>query len=76
LWLGTTQTLRLSRPLGAAALWRPVPDNGRAYREVQAALARFRVAEGVHPASGTRVMRVRTYAGAVDARAGGREAPP
>ncbi|MDQ3511664.1 MAG: phosphatase PAP2 family protein, partial [Pseudomonadota bacterium] len=60
LWLGTTQTLRLSRPLGAAALWRPVPDDGRAYREVRAALDRFDLAEATHPVSGTSVIRVRT----------------
>lgn len=60
LWLGTTQTLRLSRPLGAAALWRPVPDGGRSYIEVRAALDRFELAEATHPVSGTPVMRVRT----------------
>lgn len=60
LWLGTAQTLRLSRPLGAAALWRPVLDDGRAYREVRAALDRFDLIEAIHPFSGNPVIRVRT----------------
>jgi hypothetical protein len=60
LWLGTTQTLHLSRPLGAVALWRPLPDDGRAYTAVRAALAAFDPVEAPHPASGGAVLRLRT----------------
>ncbi|MDQ3287704.1 MAG: bifunctional DedA family/phosphatase PAP2 family protein [Pseudomonadota bacterium] len=59
LWLGTAQTLRLSRPFGAAALWRPVPDRNRAYHAVRAAMAPFPHAEDINPASGGEVLRVR-----------------
>lgn len=62
LWLGTTQTLRLSKPLGAAVLWRPAPDDGRTHAEVRAALAGFDTIEAPHPRTGTPVLRVRTLA--------------
>lgn len=60
LWLGTAQTLRVSRPFGAAALWRPTADGGRAHAAVREALAGFDTREQPHPANGGPVLRVRT----------------
>lgn len=60
LWLGTAQTLRLSKPLGAAALWRPAPDDGRAYAAVRDALSGFNTIEAPHPRNGMPVLRVLT----------------
>ena len=76
LWIGTAQTLRLSRPLGAAALWRPVPDEGRAYAAVREALAGFEPTEAPHPANGIPVLRLRTTAAAGTAARDGTPVTP
>lgn len=60
LWLGTTQTLHLSKPLGAAVLWLPRPHNGEAHALVTAALEGFEMQQGLHPNTGVNVLRVRT----------------
>lgn len=59
LWLGTSQVLRLNKPLDAAALWLPTSDDVRAHATVRAALAGFGGIEatGLH---GTPVLRLRT----------------
>jgi hypothetical protein len=59
LWLGTTQTLHLSKPLGAAVLWLPKPHDGHSHAQVGAALAGFETAQAVHPLNGVPVLRVR-----------------
>lgn len=60
LWLGSTQTLRLSRPLEVAALWLPERDDGQAHALVKAVLGDFESVEAPHPSSGTPVLRLRT----------------
>ncbi|HEU0306000.1 MAG TPA: bifunctional DedA family/phosphatase PAP2 family protein, partial [Lysobacter sp.] len=60
LWLGTVQTLRVSKPLGAVTLWLPSTDDGRAYQAARAALGNFETAETPHPRSGKPVLRLRT----------------
>ena len=66
LWLGSAQTLHLTRPLGAFALWRPLPDDGRAYAAVRSALARLDPLEAPHPASGSPVLRLQTQPGTAE----------
>jgi len=60
LWLGTTQTLHLAKPLGAAVLWLPRPHDGEAHALVTAALEGFDMQQGLHPNTGVNVLRVRT----------------
>ena len=60
LWIGTSQTLRLNKPLAVAALWLPVSDDGRAHAMVREALKDLDIAEGAHPHGDTPVLRVRT----------------
>ncbi|MBF6024218.1 bifunctional DedA family/phosphatase PAP2 family protein [Lysobacter niastensis] len=60
LWVGTTQTLRLSRPLDSAVLWLPEKDDGHAHALVKSALKDFESVESPHPASGAPVLRLRT----------------
>ena len=60
LWLGTTQTLQVSKPLGAAVLWRPAAHDGSAHAAMRAALVGFNTIEMPHPDSGVPVLRVRT----------------
>ena len=62
LWLGTTQTLQVSKPLGAAVLWRPVAHDGQAHAAMRSALDRFDAIETPHPDSGVPVLRLRTVA--------------
>ena len=59
LWLGTTQTLYLSKPLGAVTLWLPKPHDGEAHALVTAALAGFDIEQSPHPHNGVTVARVR-----------------
>ncbi|HSM10033.1 MAG TPA: VTT domain-containing protein [Lysobacter sp.] len=68
LWLGSAQTLHLTRPLGAFALWRPLPDDGRAYAAVRSALAVLDPVEAPHPASGSPVLRLQTRPGEAEPR--------
>lgn len=58
LWIGATQTLRHTRPLGVFGLWQPEADDGAAYRAVREALHGLPLREGRH--DGVRVLRVRT----------------
>ena len=60
LWLGTSQTLRLNKPLAAAALWLPTNDDGRAHAFVREALKDLETVESPHPHGDTSVLRVRT----------------
>jgi hypothetical protein len=60
LWLGTSQTLRLNKPLDAAALWLPTNDDGRAHALVREALKDLETVESAHPYGDTSVLRVRT----------------
>lgn len=62
LWIGTTQTLRLNKPLGAAALWLPITDDGRAHELVKQALGDIVTLEAPHPRGATQVLRIRTTA--------------
>ena len=63
LWLGSAQTLRLARPLGAATVWLPVVGgDAAALAEVRAALGGFTSIEAPHPHGGTAVLRLRTQA--------------
>ena len=60
LWIGSTQTLHLTRPLDVAMLWLPEPVDGQAHALVHRALADFNGEESTHPDGGTRVLRLRT----------------
>ncbi|MDI9237546.1 bifunctional DedA family/phosphatase PAP2 family protein [Lysobacter sp. LF1] len=62
LWIGTSQTLHLSRPLGAATLWLPINDDGRAHALVREALTGMDSVEQPHPHGQTPVLRIRTTA--------------
>lgn len=64
LWLGTTQTLHLSKPLNAVVLWLPSPHDGQAHALVLAALAdtdleHFDMEQDRHPYNGVPVARLR-----------------
>ncbi|MGY0558733.1 MULTISPECIES: bifunctional DedA family/phosphatase PAP2 family protein [unclassified Lysobacter] len=59
LWIGTTQTLQASKPLGAAVLWLPAPHNGEAHGRVADALKGFDSIQAQHPHNGVPVLRVR-----------------
>ncbi|GAA5081976.1 bifunctional DedA family/phosphatase PAP2 family protein [Lysobacter panacisoli] len=60
LWLGTTQTLRLNKPLDAVALWLPVSDDGTAHARVREALSDLPSQQERHPHGQSPVLRVRT----------------
>ncbi|MGH8080689.1 MAG: VTT domain-containing protein [Lysobacter sp.] len=60
LWIGTTQTLRLNQPFGAAALWLPQSDDGAAHAQVRRALTGFTMIQQAHPKNGVNVLRVRS----------------
>lgn len=71
LWIGTAQTLRLSRPLDAVALWLPVPENRAARTAVLVALDAFDPVEAPHPHDpGVPVMRLRIDGAATQAPSG------
>ncbi|QSX74819.1 VTT domain-containing protein [Lysobacter arenosi] len=60
LWLGSTQTLHLTKPLGAAALWLPASDDGHAHALVAEALKGLESQQSPHPHGATQVLRVKT----------------
>lgn len=60
LWLGTTQTMRWTKPLGVFGLWQPQADARGAYLALRADLAGFEHIEGTHPHSGEPVLRLRS----------------
>lgn len=60
LWLASTQTLTLTKPLGIVALWRPAPDDGRAHAQVGMALSGMTMRQAPHPQGGAPVLRVYT----------------
>lgn len=60
LWLGSTQTLQLTKPLGAATLWLPASDDGHAHALVVEALAGLESQQSAHPHGATQVLRVKT----------------
>ena len=59
LWLGSTQTLRHTRPLSAFALWQPDADRGGAHRALRDALDGFELRESTPAHSTVSVLRVR-----------------
>ncbi|MDQ3206176.1 MAG: VTT domain-containing protein [Pseudomonadota bacterium] len=60
LWLGTSQMLRLDKPLGVATLWRPGTDDAGARKQIHAALSEFHSIREAHPHTGVDVLRLRT----------------
>ncbi|MDQ3056361.1 MAG: bifunctional DedA family/phosphatase PAP2 family protein [Pseudomonadota bacterium] len=58
LWIGTTQTLRHTRPFGVVSLWQPRPDGGASRDVLRSALAALQFREEMNPA-GELVLRVR-----------------
>ena len=71
LWIGTAQTLRLSRPLDAVALWLPVPEDRAARTAVLIAVDDFDPMESPHPRDpGVPVMRIRIDASTAAAPSG------
>jgi len=66
LWVGSTQTLRFTRPIPAFGLWMPDADDGEAHALLSAALTRqapagIEYVETPHPDGGLKVLRLRTY---------------
>lgn len=59
LWIGTAHTLRLETPFGAAALWRPIEDEGAARSVVRDAMDGFAMRDSPHP-NGGHVLRIRS----------------
>lgn len=62
LWIGTAQTLELTKPFGLISLWRPVPDEGAAHALVRDASRAFAAREAIHPDGSSPVLRIRTDA--------------
>jgi membrane protein DedA with SNARE-associated domain/membrane-associated phospholipid phosphatase len=60
LWIGSTQTLRFTRPIPAFGLWMPQPDDGDAHALVSKALRDLQRAESKHPDGDLAVLRLRT----------------
>lgn len=60
LWVGTTQTLRHTRPFGMVSLWQPRADSGASRAALRSGLGRLDIREALNPASGQPVLRVRT----------------
>ena len=59
-WLGSTQTLHVVRPLDLVVLWRPEPYDGRAHARLEQDLRTLHALPGIHPQSGLPVLRVHT----------------
>jgi membrane-associated phospholipid phosphatase len=60
LWLGSTQTLRYTRPFDAFGLWQPQADTGGAHAALRDALDGFALREALHPAAAVAVLRIRS----------------
>lgn len=61
LWIGSTQVLHATRPLGIFTLWQPLgAENALAHEAVHDALLGLEVLESAHPDSGLPVLRVDT----------------
>lgn len=60
IWMGTTQTLQLSKPLGAAVLWLPNAHDGQAHALVVEALDGFELEQSRHPHNDVPVVRLRS----------------
>lgn len=60
LWVGSSQTLRYSRPLKTFGLWTPEPDDGGAHARVRAALEPLGGEEAPHPDGALPVLRLQT----------------
>ncbi|MFZ5635715.1 MAG: VTT domain-containing protein [Pseudomonadota bacterium] len=71
LWVGSSQTLRFSRPIPAFGLWMPERDDGRAHALVRDALTDLERIESPHPDGGLPVVRLRSGKRAPDAQAPG-----
>jgi len=67
LWIGTAQTLRLTRPMGVISLWRPEPDAGRAHAVLRHAIGALPMREQA-AAGGQPVLRIRTDGGVAGAQ--------
>lgn len=66
LWVGTSQSMRYTRPFNAFGLWQPQPDAHGVHRGLREVLDAFPSREEVHPQSGVPTLRLRT-AGAAPA---------
>jgi membrane protein DedA with SNARE-associated domain len=62
LWMGSSQSLQLTRPLSAFALWQPQVDHGTAHAAVRDALDGFELRESTPMSAEMPVLRVRTQA--------------
>ena len=60
LWQGTTQTLHLTRSLGAFVLWQPMPGDGSPHVALHDAMDGFALHASTHPGDGTHVLRILT----------------
>ncbi len=76
LWQGTSQTLHLTRHLGAFVLWQPLSNDSSTRTALRDAMDGFALRTAPHPEDGTTVLRILTSpcvtvgTGADDAKAG------
>ena len=61
LWLGSSQSLRLTRPWSAFALWQPEADHAAAHAAVREALQGFDLRESAPTPADPPVLRLRTH---------------
>jgi hypothetical protein len=60
LWLGSTQTLRYTRPFGALGLWQPVADAGASHQALRASAASLPMQDGPRNTGESHVLRIST----------------
>jgi membrane protein DedA with SNARE-associated domain/membrane-associated phospholipid phosphatase len=60
LWIGSTQTLRYTRPFGAFGLWQPIADAGASHRALRASAASLPMQDGARNTGEAHVLRIST----------------
>lgn len=76
LWIGGTQTLRYTHPLGAFWLWQPDPNDGSAHAALVEAVRGMRMRDGARAdAAGLRVLRIAVPPIAVDGTTDAKRTP-
>lgn len=58
LWIGNAQTMMYAEPYGVFGIWRPTADSGDAFTHLYEALEPMGAVQGVHPGSGSPVLRL------------------
>ena len=60
LWLGSTQTLRHTRPFGAFGLWQPITEHDASHKALRAAVSGMPMRDGAREAGDPHVLRIAT----------------